>query len=160
MPADAGKEGQAAIDANAELDAIVQKAVYTEADKAPLIELDKIYRFSALNTPGKPLLVLVKVRGQLYSRGKSGKVTVKANGVGDWTGWFALVRDDVRWTATYNTARVIAETKPDILICIEAEDRQTLLRFNEDVLGGEFEHEFPHVMLVDGNDSRGIDVAS
>jgi len=38
---------------------------------------------------------------------------------------------------------------------VEAEDRPSLLRFNRDLLGGLYRH----VMLVDGNDDRGIDVA-
>jgi endonuclease/exonuclease/phosphatase family metal-dependent hydrolase len=41
---------------------------------------------------------------------------------------------------------------------VEAEDRPTLLRFNDQVLGAEFQRAFDHVMLIDGNDDRGIDV--
>jgi len=158
MAEDSGPAGQAAIDAQAELNAIVRKPVYTDADKARLIELDQIYKFSALSAPQKVLLVLVKVRGQLFSRSQAGIVTVVADGAGDWTGWFDLPRDNVRWEATRNTARVIAEVSPDILVCVEAEDRHTLLRFNEQVLGVEFNKAFEHVMLIDGNDERGIDV--
>jgi hypothetical protein len=43
----------------------------------------------------------------------------------------------------------------DILGLVEAEDRSALLRFNRDLLCGLYRH----VMLVDGNDDRGIDVA-
>lgn len=154
----AGAAGQAAIDAHSELNAIVAKPVYSEADKARLIALDRIYKFSALSAPQKVLLVLVKVRGQLFSRSRAGVVKVVAQGAADWTGWFDLPRTDVTWAATLNTARVIAEVSPDVLMCVEAEDRHTLLRFNEQVLGAEFDHAYPHVMLIDGNDQRGIDV--
>jgi len=43
----------------------------------------------------------------------------------------------------------------DILGLVEVEDRTALLRFNRDLLGGLYRH----VMLVDGNDDRGIEVA-
>jgi endonuclease/exonuclease/phosphatase family metal-dependent hydrolase len=152
-----GDRGQAAIDAHAELNAIVRKPVYTDADRARLLALDRTYRFSALTGPARPLLVLVKVRGQLYAR-RDGETVIAADGAADWTGWFELTRRDIRWQATYNTARVIAESKVDVLLCVEAEDRHTLLRFNDEVLGSEFGQAFPHVMLVDGNDARGIDV--
>lgn len=153
-----GKKGQAAIDAHAELNGIIRKATYTDADKVRLVELEQIYKFSAQTTPKDALLVLNQVRGQLFTR-SGGTVSVKANGAGDWTGWFMLVRNDVKWQATYNTGRVIAESRVDVLLCVEAEDRHTLLRFNEAVLGAEFDQAFPHVMLVDGNDTRDIDVA-
>lgn len=52
------------------------------------------------------------------------------------------------------TARVIGDVQPNILGIVEAEDRPSLLRFNRELLNNQFEH----VMLVDGNDSRGIDV--
>ena len=52
------------------------------------------------------------------------------------------------------TARVIADVDADILAIVEAEDRPSLIRFNQELLGGMYRH----VMLVDGNDERGIDV--
>lgn len=55
--------------------------------------------------------------------------------------------------STRLTARVIAELDADIIGVIEAEDRPSLMRFNRDLVG-----RYRHVMLVDGNDERGIDV--
>jgi endonuclease/exonuclease/phosphatase family metal-dependent hydrolase len=52
------------------------------------------------------------------------------------------------------TARVIQDVGADIVGIVEAEDRPSLVRFNKDLLGGLYQH----VMLVDGNDARGIDV--
>ncbi|MDQ3446115.1 MAG: endonuclease/exonuclease/phosphatase family protein [Pseudomonadota bacterium] len=61
-----------------------------------------------------------------------------------------------------NTARVIAAINPDILACIEVEDRPGLVRFNENVLAPIFEatarEPYPFALVVDGNDARGIDV--
>jgi endonuclease/exonuclease/phosphatase family metal-dependent hydrolase len=158
MAADAGAAGQLAIKHLAELNTLVAQVVYTAADQARLIALDQLYGFSALNTPRDSLVTLNKVRGQLFSRSNAGVVTVKANGRSAWTGWFALRSNDVRWQATFNTGRVIAETNADIVVVVEVEDRPTLLRFNEQVLGAQFNAAYPHVMLIDGNDERGIDV--
>ncbi len=158
MMGDMGQAGQDAINANAELNHIVSKSAYDAVDKARLIELDQTYGFSALNAPPNALVVLNKIRGQLFSRSQAGVVTVVATGRSDWTGWFFLRSDDVTWEATYNTGRVIAEVDAHIQICVEVEDRPTLLRFNEQVLAAKFDKAFPHVMLIDGNDERGIDV--
>ena len=158
MAEGAGAAGQAAVDDHAELSAIIRKPEYGAAEKARLLALDRIYRFSSLTAPRDALLRLNRVRGRLFSRSRTGIVSVVASGSGDWTGWFELPRRDIAWQATYNTARVIAEVDPDILVCVEAEDRQTLVRFNDKVLGAEFGKAFAHVMLIDGNDERGIDV--
>lgn len=71
------------------------------------------------------------------------------------SGWVKLAKEAVDETATRMTARVIREISADILGLVEVEDRPALLRFNRDLLGGLYRH----VMLVDGNDDRGIDVA-
>lgn len=158
MAADAGKAGQQAIDDHAAVNALIARPAYSDADQARLLELERTYGFADLNAPANALIVLNKVRGQLYSKSRAGVVSVKARSRGDWTGWFELRRTDIRWQATLNTARVIAEVRPDVLICVEAENRPTLLRFNDQVLGAEFQRAFDHVMVIDGNDDRGIDV--
>jgi endonuclease/exonuclease/phosphatase family metal-dependent hydrolase len=81
-----------------------------------------------------------------------------ANGRGEWIGWVELKTEAVDEAATRNTARVIDDSAPDVLAVIEAESRPALVEFSEHVLpsiGGE---PFSHVMLIDGNDDRGIDV--
>ena len=158
MADDSGAAGQQAIDDHAELNRLIAKPAYAPADKARLIELAQRYGFAELNPPSNALVQLNKIRGQLFSKSQAGVISVPAAGRDDWTGWFELKRSDIRWQATYNTARVIAEVDPDVLICVEAENRPTLLRFNEQVLGAEFQRGFAHVMVVDGNDDRGIDV--
>ena len=55
--------------------------------------------------------------------------------------------------STRLTAKVIAEVNADIIGVVEAEDRPSLLRFNRDLVG-----RYRQVMLVDGNDDRGVDV--
>jgi endonuclease/exonuclease/phosphatase family metal-dependent hydrolase len=149
--------GQQAIEDHALLNGIVQKDSYTAEDKEELLRLDKRYRFSALNPPKNALLQLQQIRGPLFSR-QGGSLHVKPNGKHDWTGWFELLRKDVTWLAVCNTGRVIAESSPDILLCVEVENRPSLERFNDQVLGGMYKRAFPHVMVIDGNDARGIDV--
>ena len=57
-----------------------------------------------------------------------------------------------------NTARVMIDVGADVLGVVEAESRPVLASFNAEIvkaLGGE---PFRHVMVIDGNDERGIDV--
>jgi endonuclease/exonuclease/phosphatase family metal-dependent hydrolase len=156
--AEESQAGQEAIEDHAELNGIIRKDVFSTADKARLLALDQKYHFSALNPPSNALVFFNKIRGQLYSRSQAGVVTIVANGRADFTGWFDLRATDISWPAIFNTGRVIAETNADIQVCVEIESRPTLLRFNEQVLGAQFQKAYPHVMLIDGNDERGIDV--
>ena len=139
-----GAAGQQAIDHHAELNRIVAKDVYDAADMARLVALDTLYKFTALNTPSNSLVLLNKIRGQLFKRTQAGVVTVVATGRGDWTGWFTLRSNDASWPATYNTGRVIAETDADVQVVIEVEDRPTLNRFNEQVLGAKSPRHLRH----------------
>ena len=154
----ASPESQQAIDDHALANAITAKQTYSDDDKQKLLDLDGRYHFSALNPPEKALVTLNKVRGRLFRRSNDGKVSVVANGRADWTGWFDLRRDDVSWQAVINTGRVVDAVKSDILVCVEVENRPTLQRFNEQVLGVTIGESFPHVMVIDGNDTRGIDI--
>lgn len=86
---------------------------------------------------------------------KTKDVRITATGRADWIGWVELANEPVDETATRMTARVIAELDADIMGIVEAEDRPSLVRFNVELLA----NQFGHIMLVDGNDTRGIDVA-
>lgn len=81
-------------------------------------------------------------------------VEIIATGRDDWIGWVELATETVDEVGTRNTARVIGEIDADVIAIIEAEDRPSLVRLNHELLGDRYEH----VMLVDGNDDRGIDV--
>lgn len=151
-------DGRQAIEDHAELNRIVAKDMYSDQDKDRLIELSKRYQFHATNQPASALVLLQKLRGKLFHKPKNGPLEVVADGRADWTGWFELRREDVSWQATYNTGRVIAENRPDILITVEVENRPTLMRFCEQVLDARFGFTYPYLMVIDGNDLRGIDV--
>ena len=112
------------------------------------------------------MVYLRRSRGQLVKRPANGPAVVIATGRDDWIGWLELKREAVSAIATRNTARVIGDLNADVLAVIEAEDRPALIRFNKDVFGTAQaakpvkadQWKYRHVMLLDGNDDRGIDV--
>jgi endonuclease/exonuclease/phosphatase family metal-dependent hydrolase len=154
-------EGKPALEAHKALNALFEKAVYSSADKAGMLDLLKAS--GLLKSDEGPLMRLRKIRGQLLKRPRAGAPEIVASGRTSWIGWVELKTGPVNEVATQNTARVIASVNADIVGVMEAEDRTTLRLFNEQVLGEtSIEHllfnAYHHVMLVDGNDDRGIDV--
>lgn len=149
--------GKPALAAHAELNKLFSNEVYTPANKARMLVL--LEENGLLRDDDGPYLLLRKIRGQLIKRPRVGDPEIVAAGRGSWIGWIELKTMPVNEVATQNTARVIAHLDADIVGVIEAEDRTTLRLFNQQVIG-----ELPgsaayhHVMLVDGNDDRGIDV--
>lgn len=158
MNLDTDEDGRQALEDHSVANAIVNQAAYSESDKAKLLELTTKYKWHVLNPPKNALVQLQKVRGKLFRKPKNGPVEVVADGREDWVGWFELLCDDIGWRATYNTGRVIHAVAPDILITVEVENRPTLERFNQQVLKAQFNFRFPHYMVIDGNDPRGIDL--
>jgi len=88
-------------------------------------------------------------------RNTSQDVVITASGRDSWIGWVELEKEPVDEIATRMTAKVIQEVDADIIGVVEAEDRPSMVRFNETLIT----KMYGHVMLVDGNDDRGIDVA-
>lgn len=157
MNNDSDAEGREAIEDDAELNSIIRKATYSGVDKSRLVTLITKYKFHYKNPPIKPI-IFQKIRGQLFKKPANGPLEIVATGRDDWTGWFELRKEDVAWQATYNTGRVVAETNADFLVVVEVENRPTLVRFNEQILNSVFNLSYLHVMVIDGNDDRGIDV--
>src|SRR5687768_5887819 len=152
-------EGEPALKAFERFNALANKAQYTEADKVKM--LDALVTLRVLNNAlrlekniDRPLAVLRENRGDFLKEPKTGSVEIVAAGRGDWIGWAELTTEPVNETAVRMTAKVIDELAADVLAVVEAEDRPALVRFNEQLLG----NRYGHVMLVDGNDARGIDV--
>lgn len=79
---------------------------------------------------------------------------IVAEGRDSWIGWVELATEPVDERATRMTARAINDLGADILAVVEADDRPSLIRFNRQLLASRYRH----IMLVDGNDERGIDV--
>ncbi len=87
----------------------------------------------------------------------------KAHGPHEWFGWIELSRGKTNDMAVLNTARVIADVNADVICLVEVENRTLLQKFHDDVLSKHFlshsKKQYSHIMLIDGNDNRGIDVS-
>ncbi len=154
MNLDEWSDGKEILAAYSRLNAILQKPVYTAADKtAILAELGKL---GLTNADENKYVILRQNRGRLLKRPQSGPEVV-ADGRGDWIGWLSLKTEAVNEVATRMTAKVIQDVNADILAVIEAEDRVALSRFNQQLLVP-LNAMYQGIMLIDGNDERGIDV--
>lgn len=149
-------EGKPALEAHKELNTLFGKPRYSAADKARMLKLFE--KHGLLKGDEGPLLLLRKIRGRLIKRPRVGDAEIVATGRKSWVGWVELKTEPVNETATLNTARVLGELHADVQAVIEAEDRTTLRLFNQQLLPEVDATPFRHVMLVDGNDDRGIDV--
>ena len=154
-------QGRPVLEAFGELQLLFEQPVYSAVDKQRILQL--LGDLGLLKSDESKWAFLRRTRGQLLRRHQDGTVEVTAAGRGSWIGWLELKRKAVNAAATRNTGRVVADMAADVLAVIEAEDRPALQRFNEDVLPLGFPHgaapfAYRHVMLIDGNDDRGIDV--
>ena len=160
MDYDDNTKGQPYLDAFRELNSIFIKPSYTATDKSRILTLMSDQNLTG-SRPQNKHLEFRKIRGQLLAK-QGNSYFVKADGRGDWVGWIELKEKEISDKAILNTARVIAAVNPDVLACVEVEDRPGLVRFNENVLAPIFEatgrHPYPFALVIDGNDARGIDV--
>ncbi|WP_370615704.1 endonuclease/exonuclease/phosphatase family protein [Mumia sp. Pv 4-285] len=111
-----------------------------------------------LKSDNGPYARLRKMRGQLLRRPRSGPVSLAASGRSDWVGWVELVTVAVNVAATENTARVLDELEADVVTVVEADNRPDLHLFSESLLPAVGGTSYEQVMVVEGNDERGIDV--
>ncbi|MGQ0384814.1 MAG: endonuclease/exonuclease/phosphatase family protein [Gammaproteobacteria bacterium] len=137
------------------LSARLRKANYTAADKAAIIA--SIKKLGLSKSDESKFVILRQNRGKLIKRPQNGPFQVVANGRGDWIGWLDLKREAVNEIATRMTAKVIDELQADVLGVVEAEDRIALRQFNDQLLAPVGVAQ-DSIMLIDGNDERGIDV--
>lgn len=149
-------EGKKILDAFNRLNELIEAKVYTDRIKEQIVDLytEKVN----LHDDNRKFITLNQIRGKLL-KAKNKSFEVVASGRDAWIGWFELIPDKVQEPAIENTARVIREVRPDVLCVIEAEDRPSLKKFNETMIPDVGGSPFEHVMVVDGNDTRGIDVA-
>ena len=153
---DTWAEGKPVLEAHARLNKLFEEKKYTAAIKKKILEEMKF--LGILRSDESEFVILRRTRGSLVKRPKGGKpVEVVAEGRDDWIGWLELKDETVNEIAIRNTARVIADIKADMLAVVEAEDRVALCRFNDDLLKPEG-FLYQSIMLIDGNDGRGIDV--
>lgn len=155
-------QGQPILDAFAEFEALIAHAVYTSEDRARMIDLllqldvyhvvDGVVRRNRSRDPRWAWLRAN--RGTFDVEREDTGIEIVADGRSGWVGWIELATEPVDEITTRMTARVIADVAADVLAVVEAEDRPSLDRFNDDLLA----RRYRQCMLIDGNDTRGIDV--
>jgi endonuclease/exonuclease/phosphatase family metal-dependent hydrolase len=151
-------DGKEVLKMHAQMNGILHKTKYTDADKTKIKELRKALGFDKKDDGGE-FVILRQNRGHLVKRPTSGGLQVVANGRAEWLGWLDLKMEAVNEISTRMTAKVINEIGADVVALVEAESRPSLLKFHDDVLILPHGASYDHIMLIDGNDDRGIDVA-
>jgi endonuclease/exonuclease/phosphatase family metal-dependent hydrolase len=161
MNLDDTAKGQPYIDAFHELNSIFSKRKYSAHDKARILRLMSKHGLIAAR-PKNKYLEFRKIRGQLFKK-QGNKITVVADGRADWVGWIELKSESINDQAILNTARVVAAVDADIQVLCEIENRPSLKQFHdaimEPILTITGRSGYPYILLIDGNDLRGIDVA-
>jgi endonuclease/exonuclease/phosphatase family metal-dependent hydrolase len=140
----------------AALNALLGEATYTTSIKNQIVT--KMLSLGLEKSDQSPLVMLRRNRGALVKRPQGGGIEVIANGRADWVGSLELIEEAINHTSMLTTARVIADVDADILAVVEAESRPALQLFNDDIVTAVGGTPYENVMLIDGNDSRGIDV--
>ncbi len=148
----------------AELNTLIGTTAYSDTDKARMLVL--LANLGILVDDESPLVFLRKIRGAFLRRPfvkgtrkvDPAAVAVVAKGRADWIGWVELKTEPVKATAMLNTAKVMRDVDADILGVVEAENRPLLAMFSAAMLKEVGGVPYEEVMLVDGNDDRGIDV--
>lgn len=149
-------EGRAVLETYAELTKLLQQQRYSPAEQRSIIRM--LTKLGLAASDDAPLVRLRQNRGRLVRRSRDGAMTVVASGRGDWIGWLELKRETVSDLAVRHTAQVVHDLDADVLGVVEAEDRWALRHFNADQLAPLGGRLFGHILLIDGNDERGIDV--
>jgi endonuclease/exonuclease/phosphatase family metal-dependent hydrolase len=149
-------EGRPVLQRFAELNGLLGKIKYAAADKERMAEL--MAELGLEKNDVGPFVILRRNRGGLLKRPRGGGVVITADGRADWVGSLELRDEPINEKAMRNTARVMIDIRADVLGVVEAESRPVLSAFNLELLKALGGLPFRHVMLVDGNDERGIDV--
>jgi endonuclease/exonuclease/phosphatase family metal-dependent hydrolase len=149
-------EGKVILQDFAALSELLGELKYTAARKKRMVEL--MVRLGLDKQDDAPFVLLRRSRGKLLRRAKAGGLEIVAEGRADWAGSLELKDEPVDEVAMRNTARVINDLKADVLAVVEAESRPVLEQFNLQIIKAVGGQPFRHVMVIDGNDSRGIDV--
>jgi len=148
--------GRPVLEAYQRVCALLEEPVYTDEVKHDVLR--ELGRLGLRGGDTAKFARLRQNRGRLLRRSRDGQVRVVAGGRADWIGWVELTTDRVDELALVNTARVLQDVGADIVGVVETESRLALKRFADAGLVRQGRPRYPHVMVVDGNDERGIDV--
>ena len=147
-------EGKVILDEFSKFNKLIEKETYSDTTKNKII--DSLVALGLRNSDDSKFAILRQNHGHLLKRTSSGPQVI-ATGREAWIGWLELKEEAVNEIATQMTAKVIQEVDPDILAVIEAENRIALTHFNDQLLEP-INAKYSGIMLIDGNDDRGIDV--
>ncbi|HET9548251.1 MAG TPA: hypothetical protein VFO97_10465, partial [Desertimonas sp.] len=158
------EEGRPQLAAFERFNRTAQRRYYRKVDKRQMLaDLETLRVLTRASSGGRlirqpnlaaQLAILRENRGDFLVERRRTGVEIVATGRADWIGWLELVVEPVDEIAIRMTAKVIQDLAAGVLAVVEAEHRPSLLRFNDSMLANRYRH----VMLVDGNDQRGIDV--
>ncbi len=150
-------KGKAVLEAFGRVAALLEQPSYTPPIKAKIAE--GLEDLGLGRSDETEFVVLRQNRGQLVKRTRSGSEVV-ATGRAGWVGWLELKMQLSTEACVQNTARVVSEVNPEVIAIVEADNRPALKRFGDDFvpLAPGPGSGYRHVMLIDGNDDRGIDV--
>ncbi|GAB1584389.1 endonuclease/exonuclease/phosphatase family protein [Phyllobacterium phragmitis] len=149
-------EGRPVLDRFAALNSLLGQVTYSGSDKAEMARL--MIELGLEKSDTGPFVLLRRNRGGLLKRPRSGGLEIVADGRADWVGSLELRDEPINEHAMRNTARVMGDLKADVLGVVEAESRPVLSAFNREILPAIGGAPLRHVMVIDGNDERGIDV--
>ncbi|AOG08171.1 endonuclease/exonuclease/phosphatase family protein [Agrobacterium sp. RAC06] len=150
------EDGRPVLEKFAALNALLGEVTYTPTDRSKMADL--IVDLGMEKSDTGPFVILRRNRGGLLKRPKTGGIEITASGRADWVGSLELRDEPINEHAMRNTARVVRDLKADALGVVEAESRPVLKAFSDEILASVGGNPFRHVMLIDGNDERGIDV--
>jgi endonuclease/exonuclease/phosphatase family metal-dependent hydrolase len=151
-------EGKPILDDYQRLNELIQEPIYTEEIKTELLTIMRRNEGLATRNKKSKFILLRDIRGDFIKFPKNKPSLITADGRGAWVGWFELEKASIEAAATENLARIIGIVNADVLCVVEAENRIVLNRFNKDILPQVQVDSYRHIMLIDGNDDRGIDV--
>lgn len=153
---DTWAEGRPILEKFAELNLLFEEPSYTHAIKTRMLSLMGDLGIGKTNE-GR-FVILRENRGKFSTYSRINGTRIVANGRADWIGWVDLKTEIINEAATRNTAQVVRDVAPDVLGIVECEGRNALLQFSDHLLPTVGGRPFSQAMLIDGNDSRGIDV--
>jgi endonuclease/exonuclease/phosphatase family metal-dependent hydrolase len=142
----------------ARLNELFGQPAYSKAAKAEMVDLLAQLGLAERDDGGE-FALLRQNRGRLLRRPLGGGTEIIADGRSDWIGWVELKIEPVNELATQHTAMVIRDVGAEVQAVVEADNRIALKKFSEIALQAIGGQPYDHVMLIDGNDDRGIDVA-
>lgn len=156
MNGDTWSEGRPILTKFAKLNALLGEFSYSTTAKREMVKL--MIDLGLEKTDQGPFVILRRNRGGLLKRPRSGGLEIIADARADWVGSLELRDEPIDESSMRNTARVLSDLAADVVGVVEVESRPALREFNELIIPAVNGIPFRHVMVIDGNDDRGIDV--